>query len=143
MNTRSMSAALVGLGLALSLSACSSASDAAEETAQDNAVYCQSAAEAQAEIAALESLIASDATLDQVRDQRDKAVAALKTARDDADDLAESVRNQIDIADEAFDDAMATIPGDATVSQAAAAYNEAIKAWNAALLGIRSDVGCS
>jgi hypothetical protein len=52
------------------------------------------------------------------------------------------VKADIKAADDAFDDAIAAIPGDATLSEAAAAYQAAIDAWDAAVASIRTDAGC-
>ncbi len=137
-------AAVAGIGLALSMSACSTSSEAAEETAADNAAYCQASATAQFEAAALKALVTNgDATLDQIQEQKDTLVDAVGSAQEAAADLADSVRNQIEIADEAFDDAVGAIPGDATLSEAVPAYRSALDAWDTAMLSIRTEVGCS
>ncbi len=143
MHIRRTTAALAGIGLVLSLSACSTSSDAAEETAADNAAYCQASATAQSEAAALKSLVTSDATLDQIQEQKDTLVDAVESAQEAAADLADSVRNQIEIADDEFNDAIEAIPSDATLSEAVQVYQSALAAWDVALLSIRADVGCS
>ena len=136
---RSITATLAGLGLALSLSACSSSDDTAETSAQ----YCTSSAAAQAEVAELKTLVGSgEATIDDVKAQVESIGTATATAAEDAADLADSVKADITAADKAFDDAIKAIPGDATLSDAAAAYQSAITAWDAAMVSIRTEAGC-
>ena len=137
--TRTITVALAGLGLALSLSACSSN----EDTTEANAQYCTSSAAAQAEVADLKTLVTGgEATIDDVKAQVESISAATATAAEDAGDLADSVKADIKAADQAFDDAIKAIPGDATLSDAAAAYQSAITAWDAAMVSIRTEVGC-
>ena len=136
---RSITATLAGLGLALSLSACSSSDDTAETSAQ----YCTSSAAAQAEVAELKTLVAGgEATIDDVKAQVESIGTATATAAEDAADLADSVKADMTAADKAFDDAIKAIPGDATLSDAAAAYQSAITAWDAAMVSIRTEAGC-
>ena len=138
MFTKRTTAALVGLGLALSLSACSS-----ESTEDANAAYCSASAEVQSEVAALGALVTSDATVDQVQEQREAVADSVEKAGEAAEDLADSVKDEISAADDAFTDAVNAISGDATVSEAAGEYQAAIQAWDAAVLSIRTEVGCS
>jgi hypothetical protein len=136
---RTITAALAGLGLALSLSACSSS----EDTADTNAQYCTSSAAAQAEVADLKTLVSGGgATIDDVKAQVESIGTATATAAEDAADLADSVKADIKAADQAFDDAIKAIPSDATLADAAAAYQSAITAWDAAMVSIRTEVGC-
>lgn len=135
---RNITAALAGLGLALSLSACSS-----EDTAETSAQYCTSSAAAQAEVAELKTLVGGgEATIDDVKAQVESIGTATATAAEDAADLADSVKADITAADKAFDDAIKAIPGDATLTEAAAAYQSAITAWDAAMVSIRTEAGC-
>lgn len=136
---RRVTAALAGLGLALSLSACSS-----QDTAEANAEYCSASAAAQSEVLALKTLVTSgDATLDQVQEQRDAIANATQEAQSKASNLSGAVKSEIEAADKAFQDAIAAIPGDANLLEAAAQYRAALDAWNTAVLSIRSEVGCS
>lgn len=138
MFTKRTTAALVGVGLALSLSACSS-----ESTEDTNAAYCSASAEVQSEVAALGALVTGDATVDQVQEQKEAIADAVEKSSDAAQDLGDSVKGDISAADDAYNDALDAIPGDATVSEAAGAYEAAIQAWDVAMLSIRSEVGCS
>ncbi|MGB7962949.1 MAG: hypothetical protein WCF12_08345 [Propionicimonas sp.] len=53
-----------------------------------------------------------------------------------------AAQKEVLAADAAFDQAIMAIPGEATVPEAAATYQEAVKAWDAAVATIRSKVGC-
>ena len=136
--TRTITATLAGLGLVLSLSACSDG-----DTAEASAAYCASSAVVQGEVADLKTLVSGgQATIDEVQTQVQAIGAARVQALGDAADLAESVRNDIKAADDAFDKAVAAIPGDATLSEAADSYQAAIDAWDAAMASIRTEAGC-
>jgi hypothetical protein len=124
--------------LALALSGCSSSS-----TADANQEYCDAVTSAQSEVGQLKSLITGgDATLDDVRSQADAVRDAADQAGSGADSLSESVRADIEAANEAFDKAVGDIPGDATLAQAAAQYQDAVRAWEESVQQIRTEVGC-
>ena len=131
-------AALAGIGLALSLSACSSA----EDTTEANAAFCQSSAATQVKVAKLKTLVTSDGTVEQVQAQREAIAKAVETSAADAKDLTESVQAEVKAADEAFDAAIGAIPADTPVSDASAQYQAAVVAWDKAVLSIRTEVGC-
>ncbi len=136
---RRVTATLATVGLALSLAACSSA-----DTAEANAEYCTASATAQSEVAKLKTLVTSgNATVDQVNEQRQAIAGAVEEAQGKAGDLGDTVKADIQAADEAFDDAIAAIPGDATIPEAADQYRAAVDAWDEAIMAIRSEVGCS
>ena len=81
----SITATLAGLGLALSLSACSS-----EDTAEPSAQYSTSSAAAQAGVAKLKTLVGGgEATIDDVKAQVESIGTATTTAAEDATDLAD------------------------------------------------------
>lgn len=131
-------AVVAGLGLALTLSACSSSKD----TTDANAAYCASSATVQSEMAKLKTLVAGNATIEEINDQRKVVADAVEQASQDADDLADEVASDVIAADQAFDDAINDIPEDATLAEARAPYQAAIDAWNASIASIRSDLGC-
>ncbi len=140
MFTKRTAAAVASIGLALSLSACSSSGD----TAETNAAYCESAANVQTEVASLKTLVTGgEATVDQIQEQRDSIASAVADSQKQAESLAESVQADIKAADETFDAAIKAIPGDATLPEAAASYTAAIDAWDASVASIRTEVGCS
>jgi len=134
---RSFVLGLVGLGLAMSMTACAPA------TADANAAYCTSSAAAQAEVAELKTMVsAKTATLDEISEQREEVSRAVASADRDAEKVGDEIRKEIIAADNAFDQAMRAIPGDATVEEASAAYQAAINEWDQAMLSIRAKVGC-
>ena len=136
--TRRTAVVLAGLLLSMSAAGCSS-----ESTEDANAAYCQAASAAQAEYAELLSILASpDATVDQVNDQRAAISQANEEAQNKASDLSDTVRSDIDSANKAFEDAVAAIPGDATILEAAGTYVAAVDAWDTAIVEIRDRVGC-
>ncbi len=136
---RAITATVATLGLALSLASCSSG----EDTAEGSEEYCTSSAAAKAEVAELRTLITGgQATIDDVKTQVRAIGSATAAAAEDAAGLADSVKADIKAADDAFDAAIADIPGDATLTEAAAAYQSALEAWDAALLSIRTEAGC-
>lgn len=140
MFTKRTAAAVAGIGLALSLSACSSSGD----TADTNAAYCESAANVQTEVASLKTLVTGgSATVDQVQEQRDVIASAVQDAQKQAESLADSIQADVKAADDTFEAALQAIPGDATLPQAAASYAAAIQAWDASVKAIRTEVGCS
>lgn len=137
---RLTTATLVGITLTLSLSACSST----QQTTESNEQYCSSSAGVQAEVADLRTLLTSGtATRDDVQLQVESIGNSAKQSALDAADLAESVRADLQAADEAFDAAIDAIPDDASITEAAAAYRAAIDAWDSAVASIRAEVGCS
>lgn len=132
-------ATAAGVGLVLSLTACSS-----ESTEDANATYCEKQAQLRSEVDGLRSLIASsDATVDQVREQREAIADALAEAQSAAEGLADSVREDVEAADDTFTSAIDAIPGDASLATAAQDYTVAIQAWDASVDSIRAEVGCS
>ncbi len=137
--TRTFVAALSGLALALSVSACSS-----ESTADSSEEYCSSVAATQAEVDQLETMISDGtSTRDQIEIQFDSVTASAKNTLLAGSDLAESIQSDIKAADQAFADAIAAIPDTATLAEVASAYGAAIQAWDTAAASIRSEVGCS
>ena len=135
--TRSFVLGFIGLGLAISMTACAPA------TADANAAYCTSSAAAQSEVAKLKTMVTSStATLDQIAAQRDAVAKANVTVNKDAEKLADEVKKEVIAADNAFYQAVRAIPSSATVPEASAAYQAAIKDWDQAMLSIRSKVGC-
>lgn len=138
-NARRVTVTLAGLGLVVSLASCSS-----DDTAGANAEYCTASATVQSEVATLKTLVTSgDATVEQVNEQRQAIARANAEAQGKAGDLGAAVRADIQAADKAFEDAIAAIPGDATIPEAADLYRAAVDAWDEAIRGIRSEVGCS
>jgi hypothetical protein len=134
---RSFVLGVAGLGLALSMTACAPA------TADANAAYCASSAAVQSEVAKLKAMATSSTvTLNDLSAQRNEVAKANAAAAKDAEKVGDEVKKEIASADNAFDQAIKAIPGSATVSEASAAYQAAIKDWDQAMLSIRTKVGC-
>lgn len=138
MNITRIAAAVACISLAVSLSACSSTEDAADA----NEAFCTSVATVQTEVATLKALVATDATVEDVQDQRDAVAKAVADAGDEIEGLADSVKAEVETANEAFADAVDAIPTDVPLSEARAQYNAAVLAWDKAILSIRTEVGC-
>ena len=134
---RSFALGLAGLGLAMSMTACAPA------TADANAAYCASSAAVQSEVAKLKAMATSSTvTLNDLSAQRNEVAKANAAAAKDAEKVGDEVKKEVVAADNAFDQAIKAIPGSATVSEASAAYQAAIKDWDQAMLSIRTKVGC-
>lgn len=90
----------------------------------------------------LASLVAGDATLDDIDAQRDAIRDAFDATAASADDLEASVSSEADTAFDTYQDAVDAIPGDATASEAAPAYATAARGYLASLSTIAVDAGC-
>ncbi len=123
---------------AAALAGCSSPS-----TEDAAAAYCASLESVQGELTSLVELVKGDATVSEVQDQRDAVSAAIDAAAEDAAELDDAVRTDAEDASGAFDDAVSAIPGDATVSEAAGAYQTAADGYLTSLSSIAETAGCS
>jgi hypothetical protein len=133
---RRAAAALAATTLALTLIGCA---DSVEETSGD---YCSDVDTLQSEVASLESLVASDATLDEIDAQREAVSDAYDATTGSAGDLDEAVTSAAESAYGDFQDAVSAIPGDATLSEAAEQYAAASRAYTSSLETIAADAGC-
>jgi hypothetical protein len=132
-------AAIAGLGLALSLSACSSS----ESVSDANAAYCEGATATQEQFQKLEDLIDSGAPTEAIKEQRDLTQAAIQANSVPLSQLQDSVKTEIEAANDAFNEAISAIPDDASPADAAASYKAAIDARSAAVAELESELGCS
>jgi len=139
MITSRAAAAIAGIGLALSLSACSSS----DSVADTNAAYCEGAVTVQSDLEELASLVESGASTDAIKTQRDVVQSAIQANSVPLSQLQDSVQTEVEAANEAFDAAIAAIPDDATPAEAASSYKAAIDTFGAALAKVESDLGCS
>ena len=133
--TYSKLAVSLGVG-ALLLAGCT---ESVEEASGD---FCSNLDTLEAELASLESLVAGDATLDDIDVQRDAVRDAYDATAASADDLEASVSSEADTAYDSYQDAVDAIPGDATVTEAAPAYATAARGYLASLSTIAVDAGC-
>lgn len=113
--------------------------ESVEEASGD---FCSNLDTLEAELASLESLVAGDATLDDIDAQREVVRDAYDAAASSAGDLDEAVSGEADAAYDSYQNALREIPGDATLSEAAPAYASAAQAYLASLATIAVDAGC-
>ena len=139
MITSRAAAAIAGIGLALSLSACSSS----DSVADTNAAYCEGAVTVQSDLEELASLVESGASTDAIKTQRDVVQSAIQANSVPLSQLQDSVQTEIEAANDAFDQAVAAIPDDATPAEAASSYTAAIEAYDTAVTEVESELGCS
>ncbi len=131
-------AAFAGIGLALCLSACSSS----ESVTDTNAAYCEGAATVQSQFQELETLIESGAPTEALKEQRDLVQSAIQANSVPLSQLQDSVKTEIEAANDAFDQAVAAIPDDAAPAEAASSYKAAIDTYVAAVGEVESELGC-
>ena len=106
---RWVTGALAGIGLALSVSACTSTSTT--DATGANEAYCASSQEVLSELSTFKDMVASgDATRNEISDQGQVVVDAAVAAYRDSNALSESVRADIQAADKAFREAIRAIP---------------------------------
>ncbi len=132
-------ASLAGLGLALSLSACSSS----DSVADTNAAYCEGAQAVQTQFEQLTSLAEAGAPAEALKEQRDLVQSAIQANSVPLSQLQDSVKTEIEAANDAFEQAVAAIPDDATPAEAASSYKAAIDAYATSVDAVESELGCS
>lgn len=106
------------------------------EEASDN--YCSSLESLDSAVVDLRALVAGDATVEEVHDQKTAIQDAYQQTVDAASDLDEAVSNESERAYDSFQDAVDAIP----VSEAAAQYTAAAEAYLALLANIAVEAGC-
>jgi len=139
MNYRRTTAALAGIALALSLSACSSSTD----TAEANAAYCEGAAKVQTEVQKMEALIDSGSSADLVKTQWGAVQAAIEANSVPLSQLEDAAQEDIATAYDTFTAAIEAIPSDIAPSEAAPQYAAAIDGLTSDLEGVKAEVGCT
>jgi hypothetical protein len=122
--------------LVLSLAACSQSVD---EASSD---YCSGLDTLRAEIASLESLVSSDATLDEIQAQRATVQDAYQATSDSAADLDDAVAEAAESAHDDYQEALDAIPDDAALTEAASQYADAVRGYAVSLATIAADAGC-
>jgi Cys-tRNA synthase (O-phospho-L-seryl-tRNA:Cys-tRNA synthase) len=138
MNTTRTAAVLAGLGLALSLTACSSS-----DTADANAAYCEGASKIESEVQTMESLIGSGASADAVKAQWGAVQAAIEANSVPLTQLEAAVQEDVSAAYDTFTTAIEAIPADIPPSEAAPQYKAAIDGFTTDVEAVKSEVGCS
>jgi hypothetical protein len=136
---RAAAASFAAVALAGSLAACSS-----NDTEQANESFCAAHEGVRTQVEALQALATSGgATVTDVRNQAAATVKSVQAAEVQAQDLTEAVRTDIQAADQAFAEAIAAIPQDASQQEGLQAYQAAAQAWGQSMAAIRAEVGCT
>lgn len=130
---------MAGLALALSLSACSSS----ESVSDANAAYCEGATAVSEEFRKLVALLDSGASTEAIKEQRDLTQAAIQANSVPLSQLQDSVKSELEAANDTFNEEVSAIPDDAAPAEAATAYKAAIDAREAAISEVESELGCS
>ena len=138
MNTTRTAAALAGLGLVLSLSACSSS-----DTADANAAYCEGAAKVESEVETMQNLIGSGASADAVKAQWGAVQAAIEANSVPLSQLEDAVQEDVAAAYDTFTAAIEAIPADTPPTEAAPQYKAAIDGFTTDIEAVKAEVGCS
>lgn len=138
MITTRTAAALAGIGLVLSLSACSST-----DTADANAAYCAGAAKVQTEVDSMSALIDSGSSADLVKAQWNKVQAAIQANSVPLSQLTDAAQEDVGSAYDAFTAAVEAIPSDLPPSETAPQYQAAIEALTTDIEAVQADIGCS
>ena len=140
---RRVTTALVGVGLALSLTACASTATSTTDATAANEAYCASSQAVLSELSTLKDMVTSgDSTRNEISDQGTAVVDAATSAYRASDNLAESVRADIQAADQAFREAIRAIPRNSTVAEATQAYMAAMDAYNTSIDAVRTSLDC-
>lgn len=140
MASRRRVALAVGAG-ALTVAAligCSSG-ETPQEAAGD---YCEALDELNRELAELGDLVAQDATLDELNAQRESVSDAVDRANASAGAVDQSITEAIRSARGAFAAEIDDVPGDATVSEAAEAYKNALQGFVTVVADSFSQLSC-
>lgn len=148
---RSVAAALAAIGLAVSLTACSSSeSDSPDDgptslapTAEIPTEYCDGADQVRTELERFSSLVDEGAPDVALKEQRDFVLAAIQANSVALSQLPEETRAELDVANTGFQESVEAVPEDASPEDAAAAYGDAIQALDAAVADAEAEVGCS
>lgn len=122
---------------ALALGGCS---DTVEEASAD---YCTSLDDLNAEVASLRSLVAGDATQEQVSDQAEAVRGAYDATVTAAGNLDEAVSNEASSAYDTFSSTVEAIPDDSTLSETADQYSAAAQTYLDSLASIAQEAGCT
>jgi hypothetical protein len=136
---RAAVATVAGLGLALSLSGCSSSTD----TADANAAWCEGAAKVETEVDELVALVENGSSADLVKQQWNSVESAIQANSVPLSQLSDSVQDEAAAAYDALAAAVEAIPSDLPPSEAAPQYQAAIEAFATDIQAVKEDVGCS
>lgn len=132
-------AALAGICLALSLSACTSSTD----TEEANAAYCEGASKVESEVDKMAALIKDGSSAELVKAQWGAVQAAIEANSVPLSQLEDAVQEDVGAAYDSFTSAVEAIPADAPPSEAAPQYEAAIAGFTADIDAVKTEVGCS
>ena len=132
-------AALAGIALALSLSACSSSAD----TQEANAAYCAGASKVESEVDTMQKLVESGASADAVKAQWGLVQAAIEANSVPLSQLEDAAQKDVAAAYDTFTTAIEAIPADVPPSEAAPQYEAAINGFTTDLDAVKAEVGCT
>jgi hypothetical protein len=126
------------LVMAFALAGCSSGGTVQEATQE----YCTALSDVSAEVEQMRDLAASDATVAEFDDQRMQLREAQDALQEQRSDVKDALNDRIDDLRGSFEDAVDQIPGDATLSEAAAAYQDAAQEYLEGLQDLFTESGC-
>jgi hypothetical protein len=126
------------LVLAGALSSCGEDADPAEAGAE----YCASIEALRTEVARFAEEVAADATVDELRAQREAITAAYDGVEEAAEGRDEAVADAVEEAQEQFADSVGEIEGDTVAGDAVGIYEEASTTYETQLQEIAADAAC-
>lgn len=137
-----------GIGaLALaSTAACSSGNpvaDASASVSEASSSYCSQVAATEASVGELATLLANpNTTVDQLKDQRAEVKSDLTDLESQAKDLAAAQKAAVGTLATSYEEAVQSIPADATVAQAGQQLKTATTALSSALTAVSKSGNC-
>jgi hypothetical protein len=105
--------------------------------------YCDAVTTLQDELGQLKTLVASDATVEEVQTQRDAVRQAFEATTAAGTDLDSAVSDAAASAYATFESSVGSIAGDLPISEAAGEYTTASDALLSEIGTIAEDAGCS
>jgi hypothetical protein len=105
--------------------------------------YCENLDTLRGELTSLRALVSTDATVEEVADQRSAVLSAYEDTTAAAEDLDAAVRDAASGAYSSFEDSVGGISTDLPLSEAAGEYTGASDAFLAELGSIADEAGCS
>lgn len=111
-------------------------------TADATAAYCDALGELRTEVESFSELAASNGTIDELEDQQQQVSAAWEDVVNAGEDLDAAASAEASDAADAFQDELSEIPGDATLSEAAASYRLAAEDYLNEIQSVWSDLSC-
>jgi hypothetical protein len=144
---RAATAFLAGIGLAISLTACSSAEDDAAANASESsdvaAQYCAGAEKVGVELDRLVTLIDEGAPSQALKEQRDFVLSAIQANAVPLSQLPDATKQELDAANTQFADEVQAVPEDATPEDASASFQQAVDTLEASVADAEAELGCS